>query len=262
VNTSIANLAALWESVSSLCADLDEAAWKTPTGCPGWSVQDHVAHLVDYESRALGRPGPDHQLADDAPHAKNDIGRFNEIGVDFRRARTGAEVLEEFREVTAARVEQLQALTDEDLSQPTQTPVGEGTVADMLVLRVMDTWTHEQDIRRAVGRPGNEKGPAVEEAVAYFTRALPFVVGKRAAAPEGSSVVFRIGGVTPVGVAVVEGRGRLVDELPHSPTVELRMPATTFVALVGGRSDAPDDVEITGDTALGERVVGAMGFMP
>jgi hypothetical protein len=40
------------------------------------------------------------------------------------------------------------------------------------------------------------------------------------------------------------------------------MPATTFAALVGGRTDAPDDVEIVGDEELGRRVVANLGFLP
>jgi hypothetical protein len=40
------------------------------------------------------------------------------------------------------------------------------------------------------------------------------------------------------------------------------MPATTFAALAGGRSDAPDDVVIEGDEALGRAVVAQLGFLP
>jgi hypothetical protein len=40
------------------------------------------------------------------------------------------------------------------------------------------------------------------------------------------------------------------------------MSATTFVALVGGRSDAPDDVTVDGDTELGRRIVEHLGFLP
>lgn len=262
MNQSIENLAALWASISELCADFDEAAWKTPTGCPGWTVQDNVAHLIDYESRALGRPAPAHSVVGEAGHVKNDIGRANEVGIDYRRSWPGEKVLDEFREVTASRLEQLRGLSDEDLQQPVDTPAGPGTAADMLVLRVMDTWSHEQDIRRAVGRPGNVDGPAADHAIGYFSQFLPFVVGKRAGAPDGSSVVFHIGDRPPVGVVVVDGRGRLADELPHAPTVGLQMPAATFAALVGGRADAPDDVVVSGDEDLGRRVVASMAFMP
>jgi hypothetical protein len=36
---------------------------------------------------------------------------------------------------------------------------------------------------------------------------------------------------------------------------------TTFAALVNGRSDAPGDARITGDTELGRRVLDSMGIM-
>jgi hypothetical protein len=40
------------------------------------------------------------------------------------------------------------------------------------------------------------------------------------------------------------------------------MPATTFAALVGGRSDAPGDARIDGDADLGARIIASLGFMP
>ena len=192
MSTSVENLAVLWASIDDLCSGLEPAEWDLPTGCPGWTVKDQLSHLIDYEARAVGRPSPDHEAGEHG-HVKNDLGRGNEVGVDFRRSRAGPEVLEEFRSVTADRVAQLRGLTGDDLAAETMTPAGPGTVADMLTLRVMDTWSHEQDIRRAVGRPGNTDGPAVDEAIAYFTRFLPYVVGKRAGTPDGAKVVFRIG---------------------------------------------------------------------
>src|SRR5215831_6109406 len=178
------------------------------------------------------------------------MGRANEIGVDARRPWPGARVLAEFREVTGERLAPLRTLTGPDLAAPVTTPAGPGTMADLLTLRVMDSWMHEQDIRRATGRPGHVDGPAAGEAVGYFTRFLPYVVGKRAAAPDGSKVVFRIG-----------GRGSLATD-DGGATVGLAIPVTTFAALAGGRSDVPDDARITGDEALGRRVLGSLGLMP
>jgi uncharacterized protein (TIGR03083 family) len=260
VNPSVEHLAAMWADLDALCASLTDDDWRRPTGCPGWSVQDHLSHLVDYEARALGRPAADH-VPGDVSHAKNDLGRSNEVGVDYRRTWPPSRVLEEFRDVTASRLTQLRGLTGDDLSREIMTPAGPGTVADMLTLRVMDTWSHEQDIRRAVGRPGGGDGPAVDEAIAYWSRFLPFVVGKRAGAPDGTTVLFAIG-THRLGVAVAAGRAQPVPEPPASPTVTVSMPPTTFAALVGGRSDAPDDVEITDDTALGRAIVAGLGFMP
>ena len=261
MTTSVENLATVWRSIGELCSDLSEDEWKHPTGCPGWTVQDNLSHIVDYESRAVGRPAPQHAPAD-LSHTRNPMGEANEVGVDFRRGRSGAEVLAEFREVTAERLTQLRALDEHDLRREVQTPAGPGTMAEMLTLRVMDCWTHEQDIRRALGRPGHAEGPVADEAVGYWTRFLPFVVGKKAAAPDGATVLFRIGDRPPVAMEVVDGRARVAAAPPAAPTVALSLPATTFAALVGARSDAPGDVDISGDRALGERVVAGLGFMP
>lgn len=260
-NPSIEHLALGWAALDALCSSLSDEDWGRPTGCPGWTVQDQLAHLVDYESRAVGRAAPDHVPTEGA-HVKNDLGRSNEIGVDHRRSSSPAELLEEFRDVTAARLEQLRALTDEDMKREVTTPAGPGTVADMLTLRVMDTWSHEQDIRRAVGRPGGVEGPAVEEALRYFTRFLPYVVGKRAGAPDGTTALFVLGGDRRVAVEVDGGRARAAAHAPESPTVTVSMPVATFAALVGGRSDAPDDVVVTGDAALGRAIVDGLAIMP
>jgi uncharacterized protein (TIGR03083 family) len=261
VSASADNLATAWRSIDALCSTLTEDEWKRPTGCPGWTVQDALAHLVDYEARALGRPAPEHTPGD-LSHAKNDMGRSNEVGVDYRRARSGAEVLEEFRDVTAARAVQMGRWTDDDLGREMMTPAGPGTVADMLTLRVMDTWTHEQDIRRALNRPGSTDGPVVDEAIGYFAGFLPYVVGKRAGAPDGASVVIALGTSRRVPIEVAEGRARVASVEPSSPTVTISMPVTTFAALVGGRADVPDDVEIHGDRALGRAIVDALTLMP
>lgn len=261
MNSSIEHLDALWSSLDGLLGELTEQEWQRPTGCPGWTVQDNVSHLIDYEAKALGRPWPEHKAADTS-HTKNDLGVANEDGVDYRRRFSGAEVLAEFRDVIPARLKQLRALSEDDFTREVQTPAGPGTVADMLTLRVMDTWSHEQDIRRAVGRPGHTEGPAADEAVEYFLRRVPLVVARRAAPADGDVVVLEIGSRPPLAVAVKDGRGSVVDAAGAEPTVALRMPVGTFGALVGGRSDADlATVEMTGDRALGDRVVGALGFM-
>ena len=262
VSPSIDNLERTWRSIDDLCATFSEDEWKRGTGCPGWSVQDNVSHLIDYESRALGRPGLGDEKALSRPHTKNDLGEANEVGVEYRRSRSGREVLEEFRDVTAARLAQLQSLTTDDLEREMVTPAGAGTLADMLSLRVMDTWAHEQDIRRAVGKPGHDAGPAVDESITYWCQFLPIIVARRAEAPDGSVVVFEIGDRPPVAVATKERRGSTLESPPAEATVRLSMSTTTFAALVGGRSDVPDDVTIDGDTAVGERVVAALGFLP
>ena len=161
-------------------------------------------------------------------------------------------------------------MTEEEWSTPGWSPIGEVPYRDFMRVRVFDSWMHEQDVRRALDRPGHLDGPVVDCALERFEVALGAIVGKRAAAPDGSSVVFRTaGGADRVFPVVVEGRARLVDpaDAPDSPTVRIDLPFETFVALGGGRWDlaeaeAAGGLTVTGDEELGRAVLSKMGFTP
>ena len=257
----------VWSSIAELCATFSEQEWKRATDCPKWSVQDHVAHVVGTESRLAGRPLPDH-TPQDVAHVHNDIGRGNEVWVDFLRPRSGSEVLAAFREVTAARLEKLRSMSADDFSEPTQTPVGPGTIRDFMVIRIFDCWVHEQDVRRAVGHPGHMEGPVVAHSMDRMARAMPFVVGKQAAAPDGTTVVFQVTG--PAGrtmsIGVDGGRANFLGTLVESPHVRITMDVETFTCLGNGRWEgshalASNKVRIDGDRRLGETIVARMNFM-
>ena len=78
----IDKLESVWSSMDQLCRGFSEKEWKTPTDCPGWSVQDHISHIVGTESWLLGRPMPDHKPRD-MSHVKNEVGARNEVAVDW-----------------------------------------------------------------------------------------------------------------------------------------------------------------------------------
>ena len=257
----------VWRSIDSLCAPLTEAQWKTPTDCPGWSVQDQVSHLVGAESQILGNPRPDH-TPKETGHVKNDVGQSNEVVVDYRRSWPGRKVLEEFQALTGQRLVFLRGLTDEQFAAETQTPIGPGTLTDFLRIRIFDAWVHEQDIRRALKLPGELEGPVAVHSVDRIARAMPFVVARKSQAPDGATVVFDITGpagrLVPVGV---EGsRGNELDSEPASPTVRITCDVETFACLGCGRWDPAEalrsgKITVTGDTALGEAIVTNMNIM-
>ncbi len=254
----------VWGSIDALCSTLSEAQWKTETECPGWSVQDNVAHIAGIESSIMGRPAPDH-TPPDLPHVKNDIGRSNEVWVDSMRSRSGPEVLDEFRAVTAERIANLRAMTHDDLGADSWTPAGPGTVRDLLPFRIFDSWAHEQDIRRALELPGDLEGAAAELSLGRVTGALPVVVGKKVKPPDGATVVFAWDGRT-TDVVMDGGRAKPLDTAPAHPTVRLTMGVDTLVRLGMGRGDpdgilASGAVTITGDDALGRRIVAEMNFL-
>ena len=257
----------VWHSIDSLCSPLTEAQWKTPTDCPGWSVQDQVSHLVGAESNILGNPMPDHTPQETA-HVKNDVGESNEVVVDYRRSWPGQKVLDEFRELTGRRLGLLRQMTDDEFAAETQTPIGPGTVTDFVRIRIFDAWVHEQDMRRALDLPGELDGPVAAHSVGRVARALPFVVARKAQAPDGVTVVFEITGEAgcSVPMGVEGGRGSELDSGPPSPTVRITTDVETFCCLGCGRWDPEQAlrsgrVVVAGDTALGETIVKQMNIM-
>jgi len=264
----IDRLQEVWSDIASLCRELDDAQWELPTDLPGWSVKDNVAHMIGTERMLMGEQ-PEAGPGGDGAHVRNDIGRANEAWVDSYRARPGAEVLAAFEEVTARRLEELRALTPADWDREGFTPEGPGPYRQFMKIRVFDCWYHDQDIREAVGRPGFLEGPVADLSLGHIpAKGLPFVVGKKAAAPAGSSVVFEVAGAEPIVAVIIvppEGRAALVAEVPDAPTARVATDRRTFARLAGGRwtgDRARRDgvVEVGGDAGLGDRVVDAMAF--
>ena len=257
----------VWHSIATLCSSFTEEQWKTPTDCPGWSVKDQVSHLVGAECGILGRPSPDH-IPEETGHVKNDVGQRNEVVVDWRRSSPGAKVLEEFQQITRERLGLLKDMSEADFQVETQTPIGPGTVAEFLRIRIFDAWVHEQDIRRAVGLPGHLDGPVAELSVGRVARAMPLVVGKKAAAPDSTTVVFQLTGDAGRSLPIiVEGnRARLLEAEPPNPAVRLTMDVETFVCLGCGRwspgdSLASGKVSIDGSKEMGEAIINQMNIM-
>ena len=258
---------AVWKSIDGLCSDLSPEQWAMPTECPGWSVQDQVSHLVGSECRLLGRPAPAHEPADTS-HVRNEVGQGNEALVDYRRQFSGAEVLAEFREITAERLGALRAMTEADFAAETPNPLGSGPYTDLLAIRIYDAWVHEQDMRRALGIPGHLSGPVAQHAYGRTALAMPFVVGRKVRPDDGTTVVFDITGDVggTIALNMDAGRAHRMDAAPASPTVRLTMGLEPFNALGTGRWTAEPalaggSVAIAGDRALGERIVGEMNFM-
>jgi uncharacterized protein (TIGR03083 family) len=256
----------VWGSMASLGDLLTEAEWKLPTECPGWSVQDNLAHIIGIECTILGRPDPNVE-AGDGDHIKNDVGRANEVWVEAYRDRPGAEVLEAFRSVTGERLEGLRA-PGMDFGAESWSPIGPGTVRDLLPFRVFDSWVHEQDMRRAVGRPGGWDGATATASLDKVVEVMPMVVGKRVKPADGTVVLFEVIGpaARDVVIEMEDGRARLRDEPSVAPTVKIRLSGEVFVRLGTGRGDVDvilgsGTVEISGDAEIGFAITRSMNFL-
>lgn len=262
---TIDKLAATWAAVSELGAGLTESQWKLPTDCPGWTVQDNLSHLIGTE-RTLQALPPTETVAAPAAHVKNAIGQMNENDIEHRRGRSGAEVLAEWNDLVALRLATLRSGDETYFAKEMMTPTGPGTLADFLHIRVMDSWAHEQDMRRAVGVPGSLDTPSAEHSIDRLLRTIPIVVGKRAGAPEGSTVVLEITGPVrrTVPVTVVEGRAKVVGTVPADVLATVRIDSEAFAVLALGRrtgDDLADRWSVEGDQAIGSAVVRQLNMM-
>ena len=257
------NLAEAFRSVESLLVDLPAEDWHRPTALPGWDVQANAVHIFSTEAMLLGEPAPAVEVDRDAlAHIRNDIGAANEAWVRGWADATPAEVLDGMRERVAKRLDAIRSMDDAAWDAEGFTPAGPDTYGRFMRIRVMDVWMHEQDIREAVGRPGHVEGPVVAMVLDEISSGLGFVVGKRAGAPQGSSVTFSLAGPAGRDVHVaVDGRAGVVDHLEGPATATLRTDVLTFTRLAGGRTSDAAGVEVEGDAELGGRVLANLAFM-
>jgi uncharacterized protein (TIGR03083 family) len=258
----------VWTSLVGACGTLKASHWDTPTDCPGWTVKDQLSHLIGIERMLLGDPAPP-PLEKVPDHVHNAFGEMNEAWVAARRPRPGPEVLAEFVDTTNRRLEALRAMPAAKFDEVGWSPVGEVPYREFMETRILDTWAHEQDIRRAVGRPGGRNGVGEATTLDRCGRAMPFVVGKKVAPPEGTSVLFAVIGVMgrQLNVGMHDGRAMVLPVPPgQAPTVALTMDQEAFWRLGFGRVEparlvANGQVRVEGDMAIGHKVLESMAFM-
>lgn len=229
------------------------------TDLPGWSVRDVVAHLVHLEevladgSETAGPEGP-----------KEPSASYTQAGVDALREIPLPDLLARLRSVVDRRSAQLEVLPDDPSAPAASTPAGAPWSWDTLLRnRAIDAWMHEQDLRRAVGRPGSLDSPGAQVSVQSFRAALGFVVGKRAAAPEGHPVGFVITGGVPFTRTIAVGADGRASDTDAEPETTVRMDTESFIVLAGGRR-GPGQVPVTveGDSELAHRVLTGLAVTP
>ena len=209
-----------WASTLVATDGVTEPEWDRPSDLPGWTVKDCLSHVASVEANLLGEPPEVVEVAHLA-HVHTPFQEAVEIGVEGLRPLSGAEVRSRFADIVTRRVAQLRAMSTAEMDAPSWSPIGEVPYRQFMEVRVFDCWMHEQDIRRALGRPGDLSGPAIVTVIDRFRAVMGFVVGKKAAAPDGTRLVIRTTGPVEVDLAVVvDGRARVVDsaELAEAPT--------------------------------------------
>ncbi|MEW2575152.1 maleylpyruvate isomerase family mycothiol-dependent enzyme [Streptomyces syringium] len=258
------------EAINELVRPLAESEWNRATECPGWSVRDVVSHVIGVECEMLGEPRPMHTLPRDLYHVTDEFSRYIEVQVDVRRCHTALEMTSELEYTIIRRSRQLRNETRSPQA-PVRWPLGSGneqTLERALTIRAFDVWTHEQDLRRALGKPGNLDSPGAALTRDFLLLALPKVVAMDAGAPAGSAVVFDVHGPLEFLRTVridAQGRGAIDSSVSLGPTATLALDWETYARLACGRvrpEAVADRVKIEGERGLATAILREFAVTP
>ena len=240
--------------------------------CPGWSVKDQISHVVGAEKTFAGITRepisvPDH------PHLLHDFARAVEIDVEARRRWSGRAVVTELADFHPERMRQLRESTDE-LDDVVGGVFGPNTTfRQQLRARIIDVWVHEQDIRAALGRPGDLDSAGAATFTSAVLESLPRIAARIAHIEPGRAVVLDVTGpvVAREGVRVTRGAdGRPYGELLFSghdrplgdeqtDTTTIQLTTDSLTRRAAGRRGT-DDIGFTviGDEEIARRLLDAL----
>lgn len=134
-------------ALDAIVASLSEDGWTTDTAAAGWDVKDTIVHLVQADMAAL--------LAVDDPDAFTEAkaamlrGGFDDA-FGSGDGKTGAEVLEWWRD---QRTKMLTAFRSRGPKDRIPWFGPDMSTLSFATARLMETWSHGQDVADAVGAP-------------------------------------------------------------------------------------------------------------
>ncbi len=249
-----------------------EQEFDLPTEFGGLWVKKQIAHVVASEKALASIP---RQLAanDGESLRYGTFARTVEADVESRSRQTGKMVLQELAAFHPERMEQLRRANLE-LDSVIGGPFGPATTfGQQLLLRTIDAWTREQDLRQALNSPGNLDSAGAAVTTAEILRSLPRTVARTAGVDAGRDVVFDVTGpvVAREGVRVRAGEdGRPFGVLLYSGTdrpegqesldvtsIQLTTEALTRRA-AGRRSVDEIHYSVIGDADVARRVLEAL----
>lgn len=259
---------ALWDSAAqellTVLHDLQPEDWERQA-LPEWTVRDVLAHLAHLESEAAGMDQPaGGRVGLEARRNQQMPTSLTEVGVAARREVPVSDLMDEFERACAGRREALAGLDQADPKAPAPGIVGDlgWDVRTWLTNRPIDLWVHEQDVRRATGRPVVTDSAGARHVAGVMSMTFPAALRRL---PTGTSVVARVSG--PQGRVLTARVGEDGRAAPFDPEegsdVTLDLADETWLLLATGRL-APRDaaVQVTGDKEVAASVLGRLNVTP
>ena len=186
-----------------------------PSDCPGWSVRDLFAHIVGLGQLLEGAPVPQVDLPD-LDHVESDLDRHMEGPVHIRRHLPLVAIVDELAGFKPRRLAHLRDLANSDGDPEVIPPFGDPrALSAVLPVHLVDIWSHEQDIRRALGIDIQTDTPAglfcLSRTLEVWAALLPrkveglgaeLVVTVAGREPEARSITIELGeGGQPLGLS-------------------------------------------------------------
>ena len=141
------DLAAEHAALDAVVADLPEEGWRRPTPAAGWDIADTIVHLLQADLAA-------HQAVVDPAAfeaAKADMlsgRRPLDTAYGERAGRTGADVLAWWRDSRTTMLDAFRPLRPKDRIPWFGPPM---SALSFATARLMETWSHGQDVASALG---------------------------------------------------------------------------------------------------------------
>ena len=147
-----ADLAAERSALDSVLAALDDAAWRSPTPSPGWTVADQIGHLAYFDDAAATSISDPEGFG---AHLSALVAGAGAVGLDeftlgAYRAMTFEQVRSTWRSHGAALDRAAATLVD---GQRVAWYGPAMSAISFVAARLMETWAHGTDVAEAVGAP-------------------------------------------------------------------------------------------------------------
>lgn len=243
--------------------------WAAPTECPAWSVKGIALHLLGDDLSLLSRQ------RDDAPPGVSiepggsfdelfvALDRFNERWVEAASFFSPAVLIELLRLSGEWSHEYYRSVDGDSLGEPIPWAGPDPAPYWLLAAReYWERWIHQEQIRRALGRPGLHDPRFVVPGVAVSMRGFPQGLAPFPA-PDGTSVVVSITDAADTGWTVgCDGQTwSLYDGVPEDATVTIAADVDTAARLFSRgltNAELTDLVRPEGDTDLGAIMVAGL----
>ena len=274
----LAGLVSAYQQTTQAIVDLGrscgDADFDKETACPGWTVKDQISHVVGLESWLHTGDVPKVEVPAYG-HIRNESGMFTEKAVELRRRMVGQKVVDELETVAARRIAEFSA-PEATLETVVRGPWGPAPLGETLRRRILDIWTHEQDLRQALGRPGNLDSGGAAVFMDLLFAALPRMVARDAGIEPGNVVIIDSTGpvMGRAGVWVEpgdEGKARGIplfsgiahDGDPDDVFTTITLSTDCLTRRAAGRGRVEDvHFSVVGDEAVAHRVLEHIVLVP